>query len=177
MAADNPSWGCTRIQGALKNLGHRVARSTIAKILKAALEPIFEADCWASSYEGKPRASTFSGSRTVARERGRRIHGTAAHDADAVAGDADDHQDGALASHARASPGARRVCSCGHHWPRPVLWRADEQSCEYGQAPLVAHASAPRSAQRTVAADAPLHCPLRSARPASVIHIRLCHLA
>jgi hypothetical protein len=34
MAADNPSWGCTRIQGALKNLGHRVARSTIAKILK-----------------------------------------------------------------------------------------------------------------------------------------------
>jgi putative transposase len=36
MATDNPSWGYTRIQGALKNLGHRVARSTIAKILKAA---------------------------------------------------------------------------------------------------------------------------------------------
>jgi putative transposase len=35
MATDNPSWGYTRIQGALKNLGHRVARSTIAKILKA----------------------------------------------------------------------------------------------------------------------------------------------
>lgn len=34
MATDNPSWGDTRIQGALKNLGHRVARSTIAKILK-----------------------------------------------------------------------------------------------------------------------------------------------
>jgi putative transposase len=34
MATDNPSWGYTRIQGALKNLGHRVARSTIAKILK-----------------------------------------------------------------------------------------------------------------------------------------------
>jgi transposase InsO family protein len=34
MAADNPSWGYTRIQGALKNLGHRVARSTIAGILK-----------------------------------------------------------------------------------------------------------------------------------------------
>ena len=32
MATDNPSWGYTRIQGALKNLGHRVARSTIAKI-------------------------------------------------------------------------------------------------------------------------------------------------
>jgi putative transposase len=34
MATDNPSWGYTRIQGALKNLGHRVARSTIAIILK-----------------------------------------------------------------------------------------------------------------------------------------------
>ena len=34
MANDNPSWGYTRIQGALRNLGHRVARSTIAKILK-----------------------------------------------------------------------------------------------------------------------------------------------
>jgi putative transposase len=34
MATDNPSWGYTRIQDALKNLGHRVARSTIAKILK-----------------------------------------------------------------------------------------------------------------------------------------------
>jgi transposase InsO family protein len=35
MATDNPSWGYTRIQGALKNVGHRVARSTIAGILKA----------------------------------------------------------------------------------------------------------------------------------------------
>ena len=34
MATDNPSWGYTRIQGALKNIGHRVARSTIARILK-----------------------------------------------------------------------------------------------------------------------------------------------
>ena len=35
MATENPSWGYTRMQGALKNVGHRVARSTIASILKA----------------------------------------------------------------------------------------------------------------------------------------------
>jgi putative transposase len=34
MATENPRWGYTRLQGALKNLGHRVARSTIASILK-----------------------------------------------------------------------------------------------------------------------------------------------
>ena len=36
MAAENPSWGYTRIQGALKNVGHRVARSTIASILRSS---------------------------------------------------------------------------------------------------------------------------------------------
>jgi len=35
MAQENPTWGHTRIRGALKNLGHRVGRSTIARILKA----------------------------------------------------------------------------------------------------------------------------------------------
>ena len=35
MAEENPTWGYTRILGALKNVGHRVGRSTIARILKA----------------------------------------------------------------------------------------------------------------------------------------------
>jgi putative transposase len=34
MAENNPSWGYARIQGALKHLDHRVARSKIAKLLK-----------------------------------------------------------------------------------------------------------------------------------------------
>jgi hypothetical protein len=43
MAVDNPTWGYTRIQGALKNVGHRVGRSTIARVLKAhGLPPVPE---------------------------------------------------------------------------------------------------------------------------------------
>jgi len=34
MATENPTWGYSRIQGALKNLDHRVARNTIARVLK-----------------------------------------------------------------------------------------------------------------------------------------------
>ena len=36
MATENPTWGYTRIQGALQNLGHHVGRSTIARIVKTA---------------------------------------------------------------------------------------------------------------------------------------------
>jgi transposase InsO family protein len=41
MATDNPTWGYTRIEGALRNVGHRVGRSTIRRILKTAgLPPV-----------------------------------------------------------------------------------------------------------------------------------------
>jgi putative transposase len=40
MASENPRWGYTRIQGALSNIGHAVARGTIANVLKReGIEP------------------------------------------------------------------------------------------------------------------------------------------
>jgi hypothetical protein len=32
-ASENPSWGYTRIRGALRNLGHELGRNTIKRIL------------------------------------------------------------------------------------------------------------------------------------------------
>ncbi len=45
MALENPSWGYTRIRGALANLGHQVGRGTIANILRDnGTEPAPERD-------------------------------------------------------------------------------------------------------------------------------------
>jgi hypothetical protein len=53
MALDNPSWGYTRIRGALANLGHQVGRGTIANVLKEnGIETAPERD-------GRTRWSTF----------------------------------------------------------------------------------------------------------------------
>jgi putative transposase len=40
MASENPRWGYTRICGALSNLGHKVARGTVANVVKReGIEP------------------------------------------------------------------------------------------------------------------------------------------
>jgi putative transposase len=45
MALENPSWGYTRIQGAMANLGHEVGRGTNANILREyGIDPAAERD-------------------------------------------------------------------------------------------------------------------------------------
>jgi putative transposase len=52
MAEENPTWGYTRILGALKNVGHRVSRSSITRILKAhGIPPVPERPTsWQTTY-------------------------------------------------------------------------------------------------------------------------------
>ena len=48
-AQENPSWGYRRIEGALANLGHRVARTTVSNILsRHGLDPAPERGCRSS---------------------------------------------------------------------------------------------------------------------------------
>jgi len=76
MASENPRWGYTRIRGALANLGHKVARGTVANVLKReGIEPaptrgtrtawsVFLKAHWralvaaAQSYPRRPRAES-----------------------------------------------------------------------------------------------------------------------
>jgi hypothetical protein len=55
VALENRSWGYTRIQGAIANLGHKVARGTIANILRAnGIDPAL------SGETSTPRGRRFS---------------------------------------------------------------------------------------------------------------------
>jgi hypothetical protein len=46
MATENGNWGYRRIQGALANLGHIVAHTTIAAILaRSAIDPVMSKNC------------------------------------------------------------------------------------------------------------------------------------
>src|SRR5262249_27518053 len=61
MARENPTWGYSRIQGALKNVNHRVARSTIASVLKEQGIPPADvvAHVSASAHWGRVAAADF----------------------------------------------------------------------------------------------------------------------
>ena len=68
MAPENRAWGDTRIRGALGNLGHQIARGTIANVRKErGLEPAPERkkrttwrECLAAHWDGLAAADCFT---------------------------------------------------------------------------------------------------------------------
>jgi hypothetical protein len=78
MATENSGWGYCRIRGELKSVGHRVARTTIAKVLKQnGIKPAPDRpSCWRSFLKAhwakwrrrtspRPRCGRRSGSRRI----------------------------------------------------------------------------------------------------------------
>ena len=66
MATENRDWGYRRIQGALANLGHEVARSTIANIMREhGLEPAPERNAQTTWKEFLSRHLSVVKTRTI----------------------------------------------------------------------------------------------------------------
>jgi transposase InsO family protein len=60
MVRENPTWGYTRIKGALANLGHQVGRSTVRRLLlENGLEPSPRRTTWATFLRSHWQQSCF----------------------------------------------------------------------------------------------------------------------
>lgn len=58
-AKDNPSWGYTRIRGALDNLGHAQGRNTIKRILQDTASSLLPRET--DNCHGRPSSRLISG--------------------------------------------------------------------------------------------------------------------